>query len=143
MAVPANLEPFNAVDGGHANHINLVNDMPFYVPASFEADSASFSYTFPETEDGTRWHTFTMPFEADSIFVDSIPVSLNDSLKHFWIYQFAAQGDNGMVIFAPATTLRAETPYIIAADSTMAGRSLTFSVLQGGQRQDGRHIARL
>ena len=126
MAVPANLEPFNAVDGGHANHINLVNDMPFYVPASFEADSASFSYTFPETEDGTRWHTFTMPFEADSIFVDSIPVSLNDSLKHFWIYQFAAQGDNGMVIFAPATTLRAETPYIIAADSTMAGRSLTF-----------------
>ena len=129
MEVPANLEPSNAVAGGHAPHINLINDMPFYVPVSFEADSVTFTYTFPDTEDGTHWHAFTMPFEADSIFVDSIPVSLNDSLKHFWIYQFAAQGDNGEPVFSPATTLRAETPYIIAADSTMAGRSLTFRSL--------------
>ena len=126
MEVPSSLDTCNVVSGSHASHINLVNDLPYYNPANFQADSASFTYTFPETEDGTGWHAFTMPFEVDSIFVDSIPVALDDSLKHFWIYEFAAQGDNGEVIFAPATVLRGATPYIIAADSTMAGRSILF-----------------
>ena len=67
-----------------------------------------------------------MPFEVDSIFVDSIPVMLDDSLKHFWIYEFTAEGSNGEAIFRPALELRSGTPYIIAADSTMAGRSIVF-----------------
>lgn len=129
MVIPATLDGYNTVSGKHASSINMVNDQPFFTPVSFEADSASFTYTFSETEDGTHWHAFTMPFEADSIFLDSIPVSLDDSLKHFWIYEFAAQGDNGEVIFAPATVLRGSTPYIIAADSTMAGRSIVFRSL--------------
>ena len=129
MTLPANITASNAVHGNHANHINMVNDYPYYVPVTFDADSASFTYTFPETEDGTKWHAFTMPFEVDSIFVDSIPVALDDSLKHFWIYEFAAQGNNGEVIFAPATVLRGNTPYIIAADATMAGRSIVFRSL--------------
>ena len=129
MDVPTTLNASNAVSGKHASSIYLVSDYPFYTPVSFSADSASFTYSFPETENGTQWHAFTMPFVIDSIFVDSIPVSLNDSLKHFWIYEFIAQGDNGEVIFAPATVLRGYTPYIIAADSTMAGRSIVFSSL--------------
>ena len=129
MEVPASLANSNAVQGNHADHINLFSDNPFYIPASFDADSASFTYTFSETENGTGWHAFTMPFEVDSIFVDSIPVTLDDSLKHFWIYEFAAQGDDGEIIFAPATVLRGATPYIIAADSTMAGRSIVFRSL--------------
>ena len=129
MEVPSSLDSCNAVSGSHAKRINLINDKPYYNPVNFEADSASFTYTFPETEKGTGWHAFTMPFEADSIFVDSIYVALDDSLKHFWIYEFAAQGDNGEVIFAPATVLRGATPYIIAADSTMAGRSIVFRSL--------------
>ena len=129
MEVPESLDSVNAVSGHHAPHINLVHDKPFYIPHSFEADSATFTYTFPETEKGTGWHTFTMPFEADSIFVDSIPVMLDDSLKHFWIYEFAAQKNNGEISFAPATVLRGNTPYIIAADSTMAGRSIVFRSL--------------
>ena len=47
-------------------------------------------------------------------------------MNHFWIYEFAAQGDNGEVIFAPATVLRGRTPYIITCDATMAGRSIEF-----------------
>ena len=129
MVVPSSLDTCNAVSGSHANHINLFNDIPYYNPVNFEADSASFTYTFPETENGTQWHAVTMPFEVDSIFVDSIPVALNDSIKHFWIYEFAAQGDNGEIIFAPATVLRGSTPYIIAADATMAGRSIVFRSL--------------
>ena len=129
MYIPANLDTTNVVSGGHARHIRLYSGNPYYLPKTFEADSASFTYTFPETETGTGWHTFTMPFKVDSIFVDSIPALLGDSTNHFWIYEFAAQGDNGEVIFAPATELRGGTPYIIAADSTMAGRSIVFRSL--------------
>ena len=126
MELPASLDSCNAVSGSHASNINLVNDKPFYNPVNFEADSASFTYSFPDSLDGTHWHAFTMPFEADSIFVDSIYVALDDTLKHFWIYEFAAEGNNGEVIFAPATVLRGATPYILAVDSCMAGRSIVF-----------------
>ena len=129
MEIPASIDTCNAVKGNHAKHIKLINDKPYYVPVSFEADSAVFTYTFPDTETGTGWHTFTMPFGADSIFVDGVHVALDDCLKHFWIYEFAAQGDNGEVIFAPATVLRGRTPYIIAGDATMAGRSIEFRSL--------------
>ena len=129
MEVPASLDSCNAVSGNHAKHINLVNDRPYYIPVSFNADSASFTYTFSETEAGTGWHAFTMPFETDSIFVDDIYVSLDDTLKHFWIYEFANEGGNGNVIFEPVTKLRGGTPYIIAGDSLMAGRSIVFRSL--------------
>ncbi len=127
MQVPTSLNGYNTVKGNHASAIRLVNDKPFYVPVSFEADEATFTYTFPSTETGTGWHTFTLPFKPTSIKIGNNPVSLDDALNHFWIYEFAAQGDNGEVIFAPATELRRGTPYIIAADATMANRSITFS----------------
>ena len=129
MSVPANLDTTNVVSGGHASHIRLYSGHPYYLPVTFEAESASFTYTFPETETGTGWHAFTLPFAADSIFVDDTYIALDDSLKHFWIYEFSAQGDDGEVIFAPATELRGGTPYIIAGDVEMAGRSLVFRSL--------------
>ncbi|MBR6032339.1 MAG: C10 family peptidase [Bacteroidaceae bacterium] len=129
MEVPTDLDTCNVVSGKHASRISFVNDQPYYIPVSFTADTASFTYTFPETETGAGWHAFTLPFRADSIFVDGVPVALNDENKPFWIYEFAAQGNNGEVIFEPATMLRGETPYIIAADATMAGRSIVFRSL--------------
>ena len=73
MDLPTSILESNAVSGGHASHINLVNDEPYYLPVNFNADSASFTYTFPETEKGTGWHAFTMPFETDSIFLTAFP----------------------------------------------------------------------
>lgn len=126
MSIPAILDTCNYVSGKEAPHIRLVNDKPFYIPVTFQADSATFAYTFPLTEDGTGWHTVTMPFRIDSIYLDSIPVSLDDCLKHFWIYEFSAQTSDGRIIFTPATELRGATPYIIAGDATMAGRTIRF-----------------
>ena len=126
MEIPDSLERSNVVHGKHANRINLVNDNPYYLPATFKADTTSFTYTFAETEDGTKWHAFTMPFRADSIFLDDQLVSLEDTLNHFWIYELAAENLNGKLFFKQATSLRGGTPYIIAADKTMAGRSLVF-----------------
>ena len=132
MVVPANIDTSsvaNVVSGSHARRINLFSDNPYFNPVNFVADSASFTYTFPETEAGTGWHAFTMPFEVDSVFVESVFVPLDDENKHFWIYEFAAQGDNGDLIFKPATVLRGDTPYLIAGDVTMAGRSICFRSL--------------
>ena len=129
MEVPANLDGYNTVAGSHAENINLINDKAYYIPTSFDADSASFTYTFSETEDGSKWHAFTMPFEVDSILVDSIPVSLKDALNHFWIYEFTAEDGYGRAVFGPATQLRGGTPYIIAGDAKMAGRSIVFRSL--------------
>ena len=126
MVIPAILDTCNYVSGKEARHIRLVNDKPYFIPVSFQADSATYSYTFPLTENGTGWHAITIPFRADSIYVDSIPVALDDCLKHFWIYEFAAQTSDGQVIFAPATELRGATPYIIAGDATMAGHTIRF-----------------
>ena len=129
MSVPSSLDNSNAVSGNHANHIDLVKDKPFYVPVNFEADEATFTYTFPASETGSGWHTFTMPFKPDEITVDGNPVTLDDENNHFWIYEFAATGDDGEIIFAPVTELRGSTPYIIAADSLMAGQSVVFHSL--------------
>ena len=129
MVIPEKLDTSNVVHGNHAERINLINDHPFYVPTSFNADSASYTYTFEATEEGKGWHAITIPFEVDSIFVDGEPVSLDDETNHFWIYEFTAQSDNGEIIFAPATELRGGTPYIIAGDATMAGRSIEFRSL--------------
>lgn len=116
----------NLVVAGHADRIDLVDGNPYYIPTSFIADTATFTHVFPETADGTSWETFTMPFKVDSIAVDSIASELNDSLNHFWIYEYAFDGDNHEVIFKPAEVLRANTAYIIAADSRLAGKSITF-----------------
>lgn len=128
MELPANLLTAGAnwVSGDSAEHIRLVNDNPFYVPAAFEADTATFTYTFPETEDGKHWHAFTMPFEADEIYVDSMPVTLDNENNRFWIYEFSQQDGDGNIVFTPATILRAATPYIIAGGPSMAGKSITF-----------------
>ncbi|MCR4592209.1 MAG: C10 family peptidase [Bacteroidaceae bacterium] len=126
MTPPAMLDTCNLVVGKQTKHIKMVNEKPYIIPVTFQADSASFTYTFPQGENGTGWQAFTMPFGTDSVYVDGIPMALDDSRNHFWIYEFSAQGANGEVIFSPVTELRGSTPYIIAADGTMAGRSIVF-----------------
>ncbi len=123
---PTGLENSNLVVAGHASKVSFANLNPYYVPSSFTADSAYFYYNFDETTNGTKWEAFTMPFRADSIYIDSVPYALNDSTNHFWIYEFAFIGEDNEIIFEPAETLRGNTPYIIAADSTMAGKTVTF-----------------
>ena len=131
MAVPASLNGANIVSAGHATEINLVNDKAFYIPEPFKADNATFTYTFPKTEKGIGWHTFTLPFKPTSITLDGTPVSLTNSSNHFWIYEFAATGDDEEIIFSPVTefsdTIIGATPYIIVADKSMAGRSIVFT----------------
>ena len=144
MTVPESLDSSNVVivsaanlASGDAESVHFVGDNAFYSPVCFEAKTATFTYTFPDTEKGTGWHTFTTPIAADSIFIDDKAYSLGDTLEHVWIYEFTSQDDDGKVVFTPAKELRRYTPYIIAADSTMAGRSVTFRATKAPIYQTG------
>ena len=120
-------EDANIISGRHADAINLYSGYPYYLPESFEADTANFHYTFPVTEGEVAWQTVTLPFDADSIRRGDFTYQLNDSLNHFWIYEFAETDDDGTPVFKPAEDLRANTPYIIACDSMFMGRTITFT----------------
>lgn len=118
----------NLVSGSHAEQINLTSEHPYYIPESFEADTANFYYTFPsDIETEVVWQTITLPFVADSIKRGDFTYQLNDSLNHFWIYEFTATDENGNPIFSPAKELRANTPYLIACDSMFKGLTITFT----------------
>jgi hypothetical protein len=117
----------NMVIDGHADVVNFYSENPYYIPENFDADTAYFHYTFPaDGETDIAWQAITLPFAADSISRGDFAYQLNDSLNHFWIYEFMAIDDDGTPIFEPANELRANTPYIIACDSMFRGLTITF-----------------
>ena len=122
------VEDANMVVDGHADVVNFYSEQPYYIPENFEADTAYFHYTFPDNaETGITWQAITLPFAADSISRGEFTYQLNDSLNHFWIYEFTAIDDEGKPIFEPAKELRANTPYLIACDSLFRGLTITFT----------------
>ena len=121
------LSSVNIVRGNEAEEIHLDNSSAFYSPVNFTAKKAEFSYTFPETTDGQRWESVLLPFTPETIMIDSVVCQLNDEAGHFWIYQFDSLDDSDTPVFQPATHLQGELPYLIAADSTLAGKTVVFS----------------
>ncbi len=126
LQVPTGLTDKNLVTGDSASVINLTDGYPYYLPLTFNADTAYFHHVFPMNSNSTGWETFTLPFAADSIYIDGKSKALNDTLNHFWIYEYAWSEDDGTPIFTEATQLRGNTPYLIAADSTLAGKTISF-----------------
>ena len=120
------LEGRNIVLGSHSDSISFVNGYPFYSPVSFDADTAVFRIPLDEESLG-KWSTFTLPFKADSIMADGKACIPNDSLSHVWIYEFAYTDDEGKPVFAPAKELRGNTPYILAFDKWLLGKTLEFT----------------
>ena len=127
MDLPDRLDTSNVVRGSHSDKIRLTKGYSYYVPTNFKADTATFTFTFPaDLETEMAWETITMPFDVDSIVRGEFTYQLNDTLNHFWIYEFAETDDNGNPVFKPATVLYASTPYIIACDSMFRGRTIEF-----------------
>ena len=125
-SMPTGLTGRNVVQADSAEAINLTSGYAYYVPSTFLAQEACFSHTFPLENCGKGWQAITLPFAADSVSVDGRGMTLNDPNNHFWIYEYAWSGDNGEPVFSPATQLRSNTPYIIAADSCLAGKAIEF-----------------
>jgi len=126
--VPSGLDDeSNLVVDGEAEHICLTDGYAYYVPLNFVAQTATFSHTFPLDADGMAWESFMLPFDAQQILADSVEYSLTDEDKPFALYEFTSVADDGLPLFEPATELRANTPYIIAASAALAGRSIVFT----------------
>jgi len=117
----------NVVFNGVCDTLNMVSNDYFYTPTTFTARHASFTHTFADTIDGTGWQTIALPFKPQSMKVDDEEVSLNDEAGHIWFYEFYALDGQNNVVFRPVTALSENVPYLIAADATMAGKSLVFS----------------
>lgn len=126
-SVPSGLDGKNLVSADTANLITIANGEPYYLPLTFTAKEAHYRHTLPTDANGQGWQAFTLPFAADSITVNGRGAVLNDPNNHFWIYEYAWNDDNGEPVFAPAEQLRGNTPYIIAADSCLAGQTIDFA----------------
>lgn len=116
----------NKVYGSSADSICLQPGYPYYVPFTFRAQAATFSYTFPENTDGTFWQTVMIPFESQEILLDSTLCKLSDADNHFWIYELLCEDAKGMPKFRKATKVHPNVPYLIAADATLAGKTIHF-----------------
>lgn len=124
--IPTGLDNSNLVSADSANVINITGGQPYYVPLTFTAKEACYHHPIPEDADGKGWQAFTLPFAADTITVNGKGMALNDPDNHFWIYEYAWNDDNSEPLFTPAEQLRGNTPYIIAADSCLAGQTIDF-----------------
>lgn len=122
--VPAGLEESNVVVGSEAEKIDIVDGYPYFVPNTFRAKRATYSYTFPE-DSGSRWDSFILPFVPDTMYVDSVGYSVQSDSLPFAIYEYGYLS-KGVPAFVPTTIMRANTPYIIAGAKELAGKTLVF-----------------
>lgn len=116
--------------------LQLYGNEPFYCPRAFVADEVSFQRIFTQTTglgSAEGWETIALPFDVQS-FVHSVKGDIapfgNDADNNFWLAELDGNG------FKQATSLRANTPYIIAmpnntvyGDYSMNG-VVTFSATQ-------------
>ena len=142
-AVPAALSGCNVVKGSVAANLSLTDGSDFFTPINFTATKASYTRTFTVAASGKKgWNTLLLPFTPSVIKVDDGSVdgktvdwfhSSSDTGKHFWLRAFTDDGE-GTVNFDYASTLAANTPYIIAVPGNnwgeeweITGKPMIFS----------------
>lgn len=138
-AVPNGLSGKNIVMGDNATSITLADGYNFYTPASFSAESITYSRKVECTTNSKNggWMTIMLPFDVDKVTVDGIEKdwfhSSTDTGKHFWVKKFVIDGE-GAVYFDFTDEIKANTPYIIAvpdgtwgSDWDMTEKTLVFT----------------
>ena len=80
--------------------------------------------------DGLSWRILSLPFKPAQVKVDDVSVawyqSEEDEAGAFWLMAFEGV-ENGTVQTSYVGEMNAYTPYIIAFDEGMAGKTLTFT----------------
>lgn len=137
--VPASLSDNNVVKGTTADNIVLTNGYDFYTPIDFTATNISYTRRFTTGADGSQkgWNTIVLPFDVATVKQGSTDLdwfkSSSDTGKNFWVYQFVVDG-KGTVNFDYASSIKANTPYLITVPSNKWGdefdlrdKDITFS----------------
>ena len=120
---PIGLTGKNVVKGNTASAITLTDGYDFYTPVSFTASDIRFNITFTRAATSTGgWNTIMLPFDVATVKVDDGSVSgktvdwfrsSSDTGKNFWVKTFT--GDDGSTVYFDfATSMTANTPYLIA-----------------------------
>ncbi len=117
----------NIVRDNRADTIRLRSGYPYYTESTFTARHATFSHTFSSPTTGTGWETLMLPFRPTSITIDSLEYQLSAEDNPFWIYQFTHVDNAGSPVFQPASELLGHLPYLIAADASLLGHTITFA----------------
>lgn len=117
-ALPAGLEGKNIVANGVATTLTLTDGYDFRSPATFVANSITYTRLFTQGAQGNSgWSTLLLPFDAESVTQDDKELSWfradNDKNKNFWLKEFVDE-ENGTVYFDYANRIKANTPYLIA-----------------------------
>ena len=124
------------VDGKSTAALQLNARKSFYCPRSFVVDEVSYQRTFTQSTgkgEAAGWETIALPFDVDhfahSVKGEIAPFGV-DAKYNFWLAGLDGEG------FKQATSIRANTPYIIAmpnhndyGSNSMNG-TVTFSASQ-------------
>lgn len=105
-----------------ADNITLTDGADFYSPVNFTAENIEFTYNNDRWADGTNgWNTIILPFDVTSVTANGTPIdwfkSSSDTGKQFWLKEFVSD-DVGTVNFGFTSSMKANTPYIIALPGT-------------------------
>ena len=103
-----------------ASSITLTDGYNFASPVDFTATNIVFNYTFTKGADGSKgWNTITLPFDVTSVTADDVAIDWfhdsGETGKQFWLKEFVSD-EPGVVNFdfVSGTTMKANTPYIVA-----------------------------
>ena len=102
------------IEGGKTKYLQLNPGKPLYIPRAFTAESVSYQRTFTQTTgdgDAAGWETIVLPFDVQ-LFThptkgEIVPFGI-EAKHNFWLAELTGEG------FKPTTSIRANTPYIIA-----------------------------
>ena len=121
-AVPAGLTNVVRFNGTtySASSITLTDGYNFASPVDFTATNIVFNYTFTKGADGSKgWNTIMLPFDVTSVTADDVAIDWfhdsGETGKQFWLKEFVSD-EPGVVNFdfVSGTTMKANTPYIVA-----------------------------
>ncbi|MBQ8656624.1 MAG: C10 family peptidase [Prevotella sp.] len=115
---PTGLDNKNVVVGGTCTKLTLTDGNGFRAPLDFTATEATYTRQFTVGADGEKgWSTIVLPFDVSQVKQGDKVIdwfhSSTDTGKHFWVKKFSSE-EGSTINFDFATTMNADTPYIIA-----------------------------
>ena len=116
-----------------AANITLTDGCDFFSPVDFTASNIEFTYDNDRWADNTGgWNTIILPFDVASVTADGTPIdwfhNATDYGKQFWLKAFTGDDTSApKVYFDYATSMEANTPYIIALPGNHWGEANNLS----------------
>ena len=126
-SIPSGLDGKNVVVDGTCAKLTLTDGNGFWAPKNFTATEAVYTRQFTVGADGSNgWSTIVLPFTVSQVkqgekLIDWFHSS-SDTGKNFWVKTFSSE-DGSTVNFDFASTMAANTPYIIAVPGNKWGEA--------------------